>query len=139
MRAGLLPMVQRRTRPPLALGILVAVLCVVAETLLADLLKPITPVRSLGTLYLLGIVMVASVWGLWLGMATAVVSTFAFDYFFIPPIGSLTVDKAEDWAVLAVFFAVALLAGLICKLARSLAVEMDARGEADLSADDICG
>jgi signal transduction histidine kinase len=110
-------------------------LCVVAETLLAGLLKQITPVRSLGVLYLLGIVTAASVWGLWLGMATATVSTIALDYFLIPPVGSLTLDKGEDWTVLAVFLAVTLLAGSISKLARSLAVEIDARGEADLSAD----
>ena len=71
MAARLLTMVQRRTRPPLTLGILVGISCVVAETLLADLLQRFTPVRSLGSLYLLGIVMVASLWGLWLGMATA--------------------------------------------------------------------
>jgi signal transduction histidine kinase len=135
MPLGLLAVVQRRTRPPLVLGISAAVLCVAAETLLADLIEQITPARSLGVLYLLGIVMVAAVWGLWLGMATAVVSTFAFDYFLIPPTGSLTLDKAEDWTVLAVFLAVALLAGSISKLARELAVEVDARGEADLAAD----
>jgi signal transduction histidine kinase len=135
MRVGLLPMVQRRTRPPLALGIVVAALCVVGETILAALLKQITPVRSLGVLYLLGIVMAASVWGLWLGMATATVSTIVLDYFLIPPVGSLTLDKAEDWTVLAAFLAVTLLAGSISKLARSLAIEIDARGEAGLSAD----
>jgi hypothetical protein len=37
--------------------------------------------------------------------------------------------------VLAVFVALTLMAGLISKLARSLAVEVDARAEADLSAD----
>src|SRR3954447_22778976 len=116
MPAGLLPIVQLRTRPPLALGILVAVLCVVAETLLADLLKQITPVRSLGVVYLLGIVMVASVWGLWLGMATAMLSTITLDYFLTPPVGSLTLDKAEDWTVLAIFIGVTLLAGWISKL-----------------------
>jgi signal transduction histidine kinase len=135
MAARFLTMVQRRTRPPLALGVLVAVLCVVAETLLAGLLEQITPVRSLGILYLLGIVLVASVWGVWLGMVTALVSTFALDYFLIPPVGSLTLDKAEDWTVLAVVIAVTLLAGSISKLSRSLAVEVDARGEADLSAE----
>ena len=135
MAARLLTMLQRRTRPPLPLGILAGISCVVAETLLAELLKEITPVRSLGILYLLGIVLVASLWGLWLGMATATVSTVALDYFLIPPVGSLTLDKAESWTVLAVFLAVTLLAGSISKLARSLAVEVDARAEADLSAD----
>jgi signal transduction histidine kinase len=135
MTVGLLPLVQRLRRPSLALGIAVAVLCVVAETLLAGLLKQVTPVRSLGVLYLLGIVLVAAVWGPWLGTATAIISTVALDYFLIPPIGSLTLGKAEDWTVLAVFLAVTLLAGSIRRLARSLAVEVEARGEADLAAD----
>jgi signal transduction histidine kinase len=54
------------------------------------------------------------------------------DYFLIPQTGSLTLDKGEDWAV---FLGVTLLAGSISKLARSLAVKVDARGEVDLSAD----
>jgi signal transduction histidine kinase len=107
----------------------------VAETLLADLLQQITPVRSLGVLYLLGIVLVAAVWALWLGMVTATVSTLVLDYFLTPPVGRLTLDKAEDWTVLAVFIGVALLAGSISKLARSLAIEVEARAEADLSAE----
>jgi signal transduction histidine kinase len=114
---------------------LVAISCVVAETLLADLLKQIAPVRSLGIVYLLGIVLVAAVWGLWPGLATATVSALAFNYFLIPPTGSLTLDKAETWTVLACFLAGTLLAGSIYKLARSLTVEVDARAEADLSAD----
>src|SRR3569833_267061 len=121
MTAGLLPLVQRLRRPSLALGIAVAVLCVVAETLLAGLLKQVTPVRSLGGLYLLGIVLGAAVWGPWLGITTAIISTVALDYFLIPPIGSLTLGKAEDWTVLAVFLAVTLLAGSLRRLARSLA------------------
>jgi signal transduction histidine kinase len=135
MRAGLPATLLRRPRPPLALGVLVAVLCVVVETLLAEFLTQITPAHSLSALYLLGVVLVASVWGLRLGMATAMASVIAFDYFFIPPIGSLAVAKGQDWAMLAVFVAVTLVAGLISKLARSLAVEVDARGEADLSAN----
>ena len=135
MRGVLRRILQRWTHPPLALGIAVAVLCVAAETILALLLQQITPLRSLGIVYLLGIVTVASVWGLWLGMATAMVSFLAFDYFIIPPFGSLSPVNPEDWVVLAVFLVVTLLAGLISGLARSLALEIDARGEADLSAD----
>jgi signal transduction histidine kinase len=105
------------------------------ETLLARLLTQITPAFSLDVLYLPGIVLIASVWGFWLGLVTAMVSNMALDYLLIPPTGRLTLDKAEDWAVLAVFLAVTLLAGSISKLARSLAVEVDARGEADLYAN----
>jgi hypothetical protein len=135
MHAGLLATLQRRTRPPIALGILVAALCVAGATLLAGLLKQITPVYTPDVLYLLGILAVASVWGLWLGMATAVASTIALDYFLIPPTGSMTLAADKDWAVFVGFLAVALMAWLISKLARSLAIEVDARGEADLAAD----
>jgi signal transduction histidine kinase len=86
-------------------------------------------------MYLLGVVVVASVWGLWLGLATAMVSTIALDYFFIPPIKSLIPLQAEVWAVLSVFVALTLPAWLISKLTRSLAIETEARAEADLSAD----
>lgn len=135
MRAGLRLMVARRTRPRLAVGIAVASLCVVAETLVAALLKHVAPVHSLAVVYLLGIVAVALIWGVWLGMATAAISTLALDYFIIPPTDSLTLNKGEDWAVLAMFLAVTLLAGSMSKLGQSLAVEADARREADFSAE----
>jgi signal transduction histidine kinase len=131
--AGLPAMIQRRTRTSFALGILVAILCVVAETLLTGLVRQITPVDPLGVIYLLGVMLVASVWGFWLGMATALVSTIALDYFFIPPTGSLIPLRTEVWAVLTVFGALALMAWLISKLTRSLAVEVDTRAEADLA------
>lgn len=134
MPAGLWPMVRRRTRPPLALGILVAALFVVVETLVAGFLHQFIPGRTLVVVYLFGIVAVASVWGVWLGIATAAVSTLALDYFLIPPVGSLTLDKGEDWTVLAVFLAVTLLSGSLSTMGRSLAAEGDARGEAALSA-----
>src|SRR4051812_29375495 len=133
--ARLLAMIQRRTRTSLAWGILVAILCVVAETLLTDLLQQITPVHFLGIMYLLGVVLVTCLWGLWPGTTTAMVSTIALDYFFIQPTGSLIPVQAEVWTVLAVFVALTLMAGLISKLTRSLAVEVDTRAEADLSAD----
>jgi signal transduction histidine kinase len=112
----------------------VAPACVLVETLLARLLTHITPERSLGVVYLLGIVAVAAVWGMWLGFATAAISTLAFDYFITPPPGSLSLSKAEDWTVLAIFLAVTLLAGSISRLTRSLALETDARAEADAAA-----
>jgi signal transduction histidine kinase len=136
MRSGTAAIVGRWSRrPPLLLGIVVALACVAAETFLARLLSQITPARSLEVVYLLGIVAVAAIWGLWLGLVTAAISTLALDYFLTPPLGSLTLNKAEDWTVLAIFFAVTVLAGSISRLARSLALEIDARGEADLAAE----
>lgn len=133
MRGGL-PIVRRWTRPPLVLGIAAALLCIVAETLLAETFRQVTPLRPLWMLYLLGIIAISAVWGVWLGVATAAISTIALDYFLLPPIGSLSIGKTDDWTALAIFLAVTLLAGSISKLALLLAVETNARSEADLAA-----
>jgi signal transduction histidine kinase len=65
----------------------------------------------------------------------AVVSTISFDYFLIPPTWALRPAKIEDFAIPAVFLTVALLTCSFSSLARSLAVEVEARTEADLVAE----
>lgn len=126
-----------RPRPPLALGVLAAVLCIMLETFLADLLTPSVPghTQSLNVLYLPGILVVASVWGLWPGIVTAVASAVVFDYFIIPPMWGFLPIRAEDLAILVIFLVVALLTCSFAEVARSLTVEIEARTEADLAAE----
>jgi signal transduction histidine kinase len=131
---SLLTMAQR-PRPPLALGLLVMVLFLTAETSVAPLLTSVTPVHSLNVVYLLGVVVVSSVWGTGLGLAMAAASTIAFDYFLTPPAWSLRLTNGEDLAILAGFIVIALFARGLSQWARLLALELDARGEADLSAE----
>jgi signal transduction histidine kinase len=125
----------RRHRPPLAVGILVAVLCLAVETLLGAFLSRFAPVQSLGVLYLVGLLLVASVWGLPLGLLMAVASTVVFDYFLIPPAWSLRLTQPEDVAILGIFVALALLACALARVSRLLSVEVEAREEAVLSAE----
>jgi signal transduction histidine kinase len=135
MRPSLLATLRRRARPPLAMGILVAVLCLVVETTAGVLLKPVVPVQSLGVLYLIGLLLVASVWGLVMGLVMALASTVVFDYFLIPPAWSLRLPREDDLAILGVFIALALLACALARLAQLLSAEVEAREEADLSAE----
>jgi signal transduction histidine kinase len=93
------------------------------------------PVHALDVLYLLGILVVASIWGLWAGLAMAVASTVAFDYVLVPPSWALRATKVEDYVIPAVFVAVAVLTCSFSGLVRSLAVEVEARKEADLVAE----
>lgn len=72
------------TAPPLRLGLMVAASLVVAETLSLYPLKVLAPEDTLGTVYALGVVIVAIVWGFWLAAATSAVSVVAFDFFHIP-------------------------------------------------------
>jgi signal transduction histidine kinase len=125
----------RRKRPSLALGVLAAMLGVAAETTLARFLTPVTTPHSLNVIYLLGLVAVGVVWGVWLGLAMAVVSALAFDLFVTPPAWSVRPAGAEFLAALAAFVAIAVIASWIARLARHLADEAGARTDADLAAE----
>jgi two-component system, OmpR family, sensor histidine kinase KdpD len=125
-----------RHRPPYSVGIAVAAAGVALTTLLVYALDDVAPVLSLGVVYLVVVLLVASVWGVWLGIGTALASALAFNYFHIPPTGRFTIARGEDWVGLAVFFGAAVFASWLAELARSRADEADERRqEADLSAE----
>ncbi|MFG2039994.1 DUF4118 domain-containing protein [Dactylosporangium sp. NPDC048998] len=122
MRAGSLLL--RPTPPPLTLGIAVAASLVAAETLVVYPLKRFTPVPSLGVIYLIGILVVVTGWGLRLGLATAVASVLAFNFFHIPPTGTFTVES-QDMVRATVFLIVALVTSFLADRSRSRAAESD--------------
>jgi signal transduction histidine kinase len=127
----------RATPMRVAIGIMVATSLIVVETFLGYPLKRLATTEPLGMLYLLGVVIVSTIWGFWLGAGTAFFSAVALDYFHIPPLGTLFIyDTTEQMMIVVVFLAVALLVGCIAKLAQSRAVEAeDRRLEADLAAE----
>jgi hypothetical protein len=143
MRARVLSLLMRPTSPPLLLGIVVAAALLAAETLVVYPLQHIAPEISLGVVYLLGVLAVSSVWGLALGVVTAVLSTAAFDFFHVPPLESIVFDGSQGQAALVILLVIALLLAFIAALARSRAIEADERrreaderrGEADLAAE----
>jgi two-component system sensor histidine kinase KdpD len=117
-------------------GLVVAALSVTVTTLIVYALAEVAPVVSLGVVYLLAVLLVATVWGLWLGIATAIASGLAFNYFHIPPTGRLTIEDGEHWVALAVFFVTAVVASQLAERARQQARHADERRrEADLSAE----
>jgi two-component system sensor histidine kinase KdpD len=118
------------------LGLVAAAAAVAVTTLAVYPLKGIAADISLSVVYLLAVLFIASLWGLWLGVATAVASALAFNFFHIPPTGRFTIDDGENWVALAVFLVAALVASALADLARSRALEADQRRrEADLSAE----
>jgi two-component system sensor histidine kinase KdpD len=123
-------------RPPLSLGVVAAALGVALTTLVVYALRDVAPVVSLGVVYLVAVLAVASAWGIWLGLATALASALAFNFFHIPPTGRFTITGGENWVALIVFFLAAALASSLAELARRRALEADQRRqEADLSAE----
>jgi two-component system sensor histidine kinase KdpD len=123
-------------RPPLAAGLSVAIAGIALTTVLLFALDNVAPVVSLGVVYMLVVLLVATVWGAWLGIATAVASALAYNFFHIPPTGRFTIATGEDWVALAVFFLAAVGASWLAQVARMRAEEAEQRRlEADLSAE----
>src|SRR6478752_410074 len=136
VRARLVSLLLRPTAPPLALGVVVAAFLIVAETVLLYLLTQVAPGMAFGVVYLIGVLVVSTGWGFGLAAMTSVASALAFDYFHVRSAGSLIPTHAEDWAAIAVFLVVALLANTLAELARSRAAEADQRHrEADVAAE----
>ena len=130
-----LPQLLKADRPSRAAGVAVALVSVGAATAVIYPLKDVAPAVSLGVVYLLAVVVVATFWGLALGVGTAVASAAAFNFFHLPPVGRFTLADSRNWVALSAFVVVAVATGLVAELARARAHEADQRRrEADLSA-----
>jgi two-component system sensor histidine kinase KdpD len=107
--------------------VLVSLATVALSTLLVYPLKHVAPVETLGVVYLLPVLVTSIFWGLAFGLATAVLSAAAFNFFHLPPTGEFTLRHGRDWVGLAAFAAVAVAVGLVAELARGRARELDER------------
>lgn len=80
-----------------------------------------------GLLLLVVVLFVATWGGLEIGVAMAVLAAAGYNYFFIPPTGTLHVDAAADWVSLAAFLVTAVLTSRLVVSARREASEARAR------------
>jgi two-component system, OmpR family, sensor histidine kinase KdpD len=116
--------------------VLASVVSVAVITAIVFPLKHAVPVVSTGVVYMLAVLLVSSRWGVWLGVATAVLSGLAFNFFHIPPTGRFTIAESENWVALAVFIVAAIVVSTLSDTARRRADEAErGRREADLTAE----
>jgi two-component system, OmpR family, sensor histidine kinase KdpD len=109
---------------------------VAVATALIYPLKRVSPVLSLGVLYVLAVVVMSTLWGLTFGIGTSVLSAAAFNFFHLPPGGRFDLADERDWVALLVFVIVAVSTGLVAELARIHSDEAEQRRqEADLAAE----
>ena len=122
--------------PPRRVGALVALALVALCTLLIYPLGQAAPVVSLGVVYMLAVVIVSVTWGVWLGVATSLLSALAYNYFHLPPVGHLTISNGENWVALIAFVIVSMLASSVAEVTRARSREAaERRREADLAAE----
>jgi two-component system sensor histidine kinase KdpD len=115
--------------PSTGLGILAAVVVVAIGTGVAGALETIAEPVSLGIVFIPGVLLIATVWGLWMGIGTAVLSALVFNFFFLPPLRTFTINAQHDIVALVVFVIVAAAGGTLAELARARAAESERRRE----------
>jgi K+-sensing histidine kinase KdpD len=111
--------------PPLAWGLLATAGAVAAATLLLYPLRDVAPAVSLGVVYIPGVLLISSVWGLRLGLISALLSALAFNWFHLPPTGQLEVAADKDAVALVTFGIVALFTSSLAQAARARATEAE--------------
>jgi two-component system sensor histidine kinase KdpD len=75
---------------------------------------------------LLLVLFVATVWGSRPAVLASVFGLVCFNFFFLPPVGALTIADPENWIALTVFLIVALTAGQLSARVRRRAEEAEA-------------
>ncbi|HTS72116.1 MAG TPA: ATP-binding protein [Gaiellaceae bacterium] len=91
-----------------------------------DLLKGHIPVLSLAVLYLLAIIPIAAAWGTVYAVGVALLGMLAFNFFFLPPLYTLTIQDSRNWFALLVFVVTAIVVSELAARSRRRADEAEA-------------
>ena len=118
MRPSFVSLMMRPTAPPIWLGIVVAASLLVLETVAVVYLKQLTG-QPFGTLYMVDVLVVSTIWGFGLSAFTSVVTALAYTYFRNWPHTHFGPWELGFWLSIGVFLFVALLANLIAAVART--------------------
>jgi two-component system, OmpR family, sensor histidine kinase KdpD len=132
-------------------GWLVSIVLVFTVTAVIELLKPHVPVLSLAVLYLFAVLPVAVVWGLPYSIGVSVASMLSFNFFFLPPLYTLTLADSRNWFALAVFLVTAVVvselaagfrrrgreSALLAEIATSLLERGEVSGELERIAGEV--
>ncbi|HZS30948.1 MAG TPA: ATP-binding protein [Gaiellaceae bacterium] len=95
-----------------------------------QLLQGHIPVLSLAVLYLLAIIPVAVAWGTVYAVGVAIGSMVTFNFFFLPPLYTLTLQDDRNWFALLVFVVTAVVVSELASRSRRRAEEAEAALEA---------
>jgi two-component system, OmpR family, sensor histidine kinase KdpD len=76
---------------------------------------------------LLAVLIASLFWGMVVSVAMSLVAALAFNYFFLPPYGTLTVADPQNWMALFAFLFVAVISSHLATRARQQAADASAR------------
>src|SRR5258708_33072916 len=77
--------------------------------------------------YLLAILGVSTLWGLAVSLFMSLAATLAYNYFFLPPVGTFTIADPQNWVALITFLVTSVIASDLSTRARDQAAEANRR------------
>ena len=77
--------------------------------------------------FLIAVLLVSANWGFWYAVFLAVLSTLAFNFYFLPPFGTFTIADPQNWVALLAFLLTAMIAGQLSERARREAMRANER------------
>lgn len=101
-----------------AAGYLAATGCVALASVIGRLLTQFVALPNVSMLYLLAVLVPAIRYGVWPAIFGSALSFLAYNFFFIDPVGTLTVARPHELLALVIFLTVAVLISAIAGRAR---------------------
>jgi two-component system sensor histidine kinase KdpD len=133
--AFVVPRTQRPASLPrerVVAGFAVTILALTLLTWILSLLRDEVGLPTVMLLFLLLVVLVSAVGGLWPALASAVGGSLLVNYYFVPPLYTFTIDEGENILAIAVFLVVAVVvSGFVSLASRRAAEGRRARAEAE--------
>jgi len=87
----------------------------------------VTNATTVALTYLLVVLVVAATSRLWVAVITSLLAMFCINFFFLAPVGTLTIADPRNWVALVAFLAVSLVASHLSSIARARTDEALAR------------
>ena len=110
----------------LALRVTAAIAFVIATTFVLYRLVPVNATTT-GFLFLVAILLIATKGGLVESTVASVVAMLCFNFFFLPPVETLTIADPQNWVALFAFLATSLTASQLSARAKRRTVEAEER------------
>lgn len=104
----------------LVLKSLASIAGVVTITIVAQRVVPVNA-TTVGFGYLVLVLLIATTWGFVESACASITATLAFNFFFLPPIGTFTIADPENWVALFSFLTTSLVASRLSTTAKQRA------------------
>jgi two-component system, OmpR family, sensor histidine kinase KdpD len=99
------------------------IVIVAAITFLGSRVLPVNA-TTVGFFYLIAILFLATRWGLTEAVVASVVAVLCFNFFFLPPVGTFTIQDPQNWTALLTFLITAIVGSRLSAMAKRQALQL---------------